>query len=209
MQIEVIYCPVCRNKLRIPEDLLGTEVQCPECKTQFLAPPPPPGRASGEATEPQRTLERYGARTEIDESGAQQNGNVAGARNLNVWVTVAGLLQVGASGLGLLAAAFRFVLAYSPEMQRAMMQNNPFAAMAGKDDLKPTLLLFGVVFGLVSLIGVGGGLAMAARRGYILALIGSFAAVVNLGDCCCLLTAPVGALSLYFLFQPDVRASFR
>src|SRR4051812_17832568 len=46
MRTEIIYCPACRHKLRIPEDMLGTEVQCPECKGTFVAPPPAPSDAA-------------------------------------------------------------------------------------------------------------------------------------------------------------------
>src|SRR5262245_58266686 len=110
MRIEAIFCPACRHKLRIPEDLLGTEVQCPECKAQFVAPPPAPGPAADPA-EPPRVFERYDSQGGID-SRAQLADAGSGARNLEGWVTVAGILQAGASGLGLVAAAFRFVLAY-------------------------------------------------------------------------------------------------
>src|SRR5262245_31733912 len=41
MRIDVIICPSCQHKLRIPEDLLGQPVQCPDCRVVFIAPPPP------------------------------------------------------------------------------------------------------------------------------------------------------------------------
>jgi hypothetical protein len=34
---ELVSCPGCERKLRLPDDLLGKEVKCPTCGTQFLA----------------------------------------------------------------------------------------------------------------------------------------------------------------------------
>jgi predicted Zn finger-like uncharacterized protein len=46
---EVITCPHCDQKARVPEELLGKKVKCPNCKKTFMAgpakpaaPPPPP-----------------------------------------------------------------------------------------------------------------------------------------------------------------------
>lgn len=45
---EIITCPKCDRKLRVPDDLLGQAVKCPTCAATFTAagaaaePPPPP-----------------------------------------------------------------------------------------------------------------------------------------------------------------------
>jgi hypothetical protein len=46
---EIIHCPGCQRKLQVPEELLGSDVQCPTCKQTFVAavgasalPAPPP-----------------------------------------------------------------------------------------------------------------------------------------------------------------------
>lgn len=39
--IEVIECPQCRRKLRLPDDALGQPVQCIGCGTTFTPPGPP------------------------------------------------------------------------------------------------------------------------------------------------------------------------
>ena len=48
-------CPSCGKALRVPDDLLGKNVKCPSCQTQFVAaadtgspPPLPPGDAVSE-----------------------------------------------------------------------------------------------------------------------------------------------------------------
>src|SRR4051794_27881298 len=37
-ETEVISCPACNHLLRVPLDLLGVQVQCPECRAMFKAP---------------------------------------------------------------------------------------------------------------------------------------------------------------------------
>lgn len=37
-ETEVASCPACNHLLRVPLELLGVRVQCPECKAFFLAP---------------------------------------------------------------------------------------------------------------------------------------------------------------------------
>src|SRR5262245_2341924 len=44
---EIVQCPQCNRKLRVPDDLLGKKVKCPTCGTMFVGevtggPPPPP-----------------------------------------------------------------------------------------------------------------------------------------------------------------------
>lgn len=57
---EIVTCPNCSRKLRVPDNLLGKTVKCPECKQAFSAqtesaptengqadePPPPPSKSS-------------------------------------------------------------------------------------------------------------------------------------------------------------------
>src|SRR5437762_3278908 len=48
MNTELIFCPSCNHKLRVPSDLMGQRVQCPKCGTEFTAPPPRPGAGDGD-----------------------------------------------------------------------------------------------------------------------------------------------------------------
>jgi hypothetical protein len=61
---EVVTCPSCDRKLRLPDDLLGQEVKCPTCGTTFLGevgPPKPKARVEekkpAEDNEPTYRLE--------------------------------------------------------------------------------------------------------------------------------------------------------
>src|SRR5580700_493130 len=53
MADDLIHCPACGFQLRLPTDLYGSEVECPQCHGRFTAPVPvakpapvrpPPGR---------------------------------------------------------------------------------------------------------------------------------------------------------------------
>ena len=33
---EIVQCPQCVRKLRVPDDLLGKKVKCPTCGTTFI-----------------------------------------------------------------------------------------------------------------------------------------------------------------------------
>ncbi len=39
MAVELVTCPQCRKKLRVPEELLGKQVKCPTCTEVFTADP--------------------------------------------------------------------------------------------------------------------------------------------------------------------------
>jgi hypothetical protein len=43
---EIIACPSCQKKLQVPESFFGQTVQCPECRSTFLAQPPAGGAVS-------------------------------------------------------------------------------------------------------------------------------------------------------------------
>jgi predicted Zn finger-like uncharacterized protein len=75
MPAELVSCPECRKKLRVPEDLIGQEVKCPTCGHTFtadlerVAPKPPapddvPARTSpvtrrgGDEDQPRRASRR-------------------------------------------------------------------------------------------------------------------------------------------------------
>jgi len=58
---EIVNCPACDRKLRVPDDLIGQLVKCPTCGTTFTAavadtppapgPPPPPSELERRAAE--------------------------------------------------------------------------------------------------------------------------------------------------------------
>jgi len=50
---QLINCPDCTKQLQVPEDLLGTLVQCPACRQTFIAAMPAPPSNPGPAPVPE------------------------------------------------------------------------------------------------------------------------------------------------------------
>src|SRR5690349_12863822 len=51
---EIVSCPKCQRKSRVPDALVGKKVKCPSCGETFtadLAPPPPPPEEKREEDE--------------------------------------------------------------------------------------------------------------------------------------------------------------
>ena len=60
---EIVTCPNCTRKLRVPENLVGKAVKCPECKEAFLAQTEAGSESGDEANEtPQRKSGRDAGR---------------------------------------------------------------------------------------------------------------------------------------------------
>lgn len=204
MPEEIIYCPSCNRKLRVPEAMLGDIVQCPLCGHVFTAPtrggpappppppPPPPLREDAETGPP-----AVRAQHEEGPLGRDLHDRVRAA----IVLPAIGLLVAGT--LGTLVNVMQIVMALTmPEMMEGMKvfglePPSPQASMAS-----------GAIFALVSLVVLIAGMQMAAMRMYGLALAGSVLALVNVGNCCCLLGLPVGIWSLAILCRPEVRDAF-
>ena len=72
----------------------------------------------------------------------------------------------------------------------------------------PVPLIFGLVFAGVSLLLTIGAIFMLTRRFYGLAIAASILAMVNIGNCCCVLGLPFGIWSLVILARPEVKRLF-
>jgi hypothetical protein len=111
------------------------------------------------------------------------------------------------SALGILANGFQVVVvAFMPKFWKQMNAASPFKQQAGQESLS---IIIGALFLALSLFIAIGAVSMMKRRLYPFAVLASVAAMVNLGNCCCVLSAPVGIWAMIVLLQPDVRASFR
>lgn len=206
MRIETIFCPACRHKLSIPEELMGQPVQCPECRSTFVGPPLAPGSPDDRGMPRERSGPYFGSPEEFNPPPRRDE---AGDSNYAALTMVAGLAMVAVSGLGLLVNGLKLLVAFSPQLLRLATQNNPMGAMPAGVDVKSLFLIMGFIFGMVSVVSLAGGLAMIRRRGYALAMLGSLAAIINIGDCCTFASPLVGVPALILLFLPAVRESFR
>jgi hypothetical protein len=72
----------------------------------------------------------------------------------------------------------------------------------------PAAALIQSVFLLVNALIIAGGVSMVRVKLWGLALTASILAMVNFGNCCCLLGLPVGIWSLVILLLGDVKTAF-
>ena len=113
---QLIKCPECQKSLQVPEDLLGTTVQCPECKITFTASTTtsgaPPADAEPPAEEQPRVKKR--SRSEMDDDDDDRTDMNIGRRRrekpgkvtgLGVMALVGGIYAV-LLGLGLAGGSF-------------------------------------------------------------------------------------------------------
>lgn len=213
---EVISCPSCQRPLRIPDEMIGRPVKCPECGMVFLtvqgqgpgatgALPPETVSVPAAVSSPYSPQVYAGQYTE-PEVALSGSGIVAPA---------IALLIVGI--LGLAFAAFSMVTLFVMDSERlkdVMRQQAPPDVPPDQVELmaniaygSPARLLHGVFTGVNVLIVVGAVMALI-RRGYALAVVASVLAMVNIDACCCILGLPVGIWTLVVLMRQDVRAAF-
>jgi hypothetical protein len=80
----VIACPICTQKVRVPETVLGKNIKCPQCKNSFLAqdpdaPPTKPQMEQGFANAAEATPQSaFSTLDEIEEDAEPQPGRSAG-----------------------------------------------------------------------------------------------------------------------------------
>ena len=66
----------------------------------------------------------------------------------------------------------------------------------------------GFFFGALSIVVLVGAIQMLRLRTHSLALVGAITAMINIGNCCCLLGLPIGIWSLVVLLRPEVKSAF-
>jgi hypothetical protein len=72
----------------------------------------------------------------------------------------------------------------------------------------PAPVIGGVIFTIASVIVVVGAIMMMRLQMWGLALTAAIVAMVNIGNCCCLLGLPFGIWSLVVLCKEDVKSAF-
>lgn len=197
MRIEVIFCPACRNKLRISEDLLGTPVQCPKCGAEFVGPPPPPDRSPDPRPLPDQRdwgEDRWESRPPRDVS-------------LKVMPVALAMVAAGFGNLMLNLLAVYQAATQPDEMRREIQAFMPAGPMPF--DIIPVMLVSGIAFAVISVLQMLGGFAMFGRRSYTMSVLGALISLINCNQICCLLSIPVGVWALIVLFMPDVRENYR
>jgi len=223
MPTEIIFCPACNNKLRVPDTLMGQAVQCPKCGSTFAAPPPPPplpggAQEGGEqiADRPMPTARRpedlgppgFDRPQRHDEAWDYERRPL---RDAGSKIVPAGIAMIAIAIIQFLVIAARLALALAnPDMlrQQAKQIQAMFPGAAGGPDPVQLSIGFGIAFLILNLVVLAGGIAMVRRTMYPLAVVGACLTIVDFNECCCIVSIPVGIWALVMLFQADVKASF-
>lgn len=197
MADELIRCPACSHELRVPPELMGKTVECPQCGSRFLAP------NAGGAPLVRAATPNYAG---FDGSGPQMP-----ASGQSLKAPAIALLIV--SILSLLLNAYQMISAESnvrqikqiavdpdtPEPFRDFIQR--LAENADANSLRRSAMIMMFLNGVTVL----GAVMMLKLQGYWIAVIGSVLALNPLNCPCCLLQAPFGIWSLVALFGSDAR----
>jgi hypothetical protein len=205
MAEEFIYCPNCSHKLRVPEELLGQIVQCPMCKLVFTSPTrasssprPEPPVIRDEPESAPAPVSRSTAGGWVDEP-ADQGRVKALLLPPAICLLITGIL-------GLLIDLFQVVMAIAAP--QFFKQPELFGPPPPQEMAVVMNIGSGVIFGVISIVIILAAVQMMMRRAYVLSMIGSVLAIINIGNCCCVLGLPFGIWSLIVLCQPGVRDAF-
>ncbi|MCE9566112.1 MAG: hypothetical protein K8U57_29170 [Planctomycetes bacterium] len=210
-ETEVILCPACRHALRVPLDLLGQQVQCPECKAMFRSPM---RDGSGGLTEP-----------ELISRPESRQPTVRKSLDVMLLLPAFGLMFCGIVGTivnGITAYRVLTEPALMKEIVRQQLQSLrqsgfgndvPEAERDRVDDENAEKATRGLrwvlpTFAVVSAVAFMGGLSIATRWNYRLAQLGSVAAALNLPNLCCVPGAVAGLWALLMLSSEEGRAHF-
>lgn len=212
MASEVIPCPACGHSVRVPESLFGHPVRCPACKAYFVAPVRDADGQLGQA----ELLDDMPPPETVTEDPRLTSGKSP------FFIPGLLLLLVGTCGVvvnGTIAGVLTFRM---PQIMQAMRDafNDPNfkpPEINGQkltiDDIKEEkfddLRNASILFTAVSIIVCSGAMAMLVGGAYWLAMLGSVVAIFNVGNCCCLFSAPVGIYCLIKLFDPMNRPFFK
>jgi hypothetical protein len=221
-----LACPSCRTQLQVPDDLLGTNVQCPACGLTFQLPaggsaqqqppapsPAPPANDLGQAGQVERSPGPRGGPDDYvaprrrgygPHEWADEEDEAERARRLLMPPAIC-LLVTGS--LGLMADLFQVVFAFVPRPAPAADLPEFFREIQ-KGSSGPMAAVLGGLFAVVSVVIIVAALQMMRRRTWSLAITGSILAMGNLVNCCCLLGLPAGIYALVVLNKPEVRSTF-
>jgi len=213
---ELINCPACDHKLRVPAELLGQSVECPQCHAHFTAPL----RADMPIVRPAPLPSPVAAPAYADDTEARAHRGramlTAPAVCLLIVSVLSGLLNVFVLLFGMSVEAdpaefrdqFRVQMDRNPNLTPQQRQQFEELAKNPEPIIWWSYVIGGGSLAAAVLTGLGA-IAMLTRRMYWLALLGALAALNPL-DCCCLdLNIPFAIWALVVLLSADGRAAFR
>ena len=220
MPENIIHCPQCQRQLRVPEEMVGRLVKCPTCSTQFTvsasgqpqptaAPvpveePPAPRRREPEYDDP-RYEERRPRRREPEYDDYDRAVRPATASLVAppaICLLIAGIL-------GIVVNAFQMAMPLFMKPEDMIKPDTPpFMQELLKSSTGAQAVIGGLIFATVSILVVFAAIQMLRMRTWGFALAGSIIAMINIGNCCCLLGLPFGIWSIIILSRQDVKSAF-
>jgi hypothetical protein len=216
MADDLIHCASCGFQLRLPTELYGTAVECPQCHSRFTAPAPTV-RPAADRSPPGREYNAVARAVEDEyDRGPQSAG--ASLTAPAVCLLVTSLIGVVLSGFMTLAFidAQNDPAEYDKGVQEAL-DRNPNLQPAQRAQVKRWAdeareygtATFGTLLGL-NLVTALGAVQMLRRRMYGLAVLGCVLALNPANISCCFLgQVPFGLWGLIALMTDDGRRAFR
>ena len=163
MPDEMIFCPSCNRKVRIPTELLGTAVKCPLCGVVFTSPMPPATAAAAPSYE-SATTPAPGFQ-EVDERRSSAGGCI---------ITGPAIALIVTGILGILANAYRLsnvalnrqaAIRQTEEIIDLMKERFPGVPMdTPAEQLVTYVVVTACVFIVGNLIVILGGVQMLRRK---------------------------------------------
>jgi hypothetical protein len=221
----ILTCARCQRQLRVPEEMQGRLVKCPACEFTFTVSPeaaqahppaeqpaPPRGEREDFAFAPFREFSITPPREAEYDSRRSQARAALMAPAICLLIT-SGLALVGSAVGGLFF--FRMPEGFREQWIQqtvAQMRNDPRVNPAQIPEMIDAFIAFGRLtcgVGLVvSPLVVLASILMLRARGYWVAVMGSFLAMLDIGCGCCLLGLPFGIWSLVVLLRPETKELF-
>lgn len=209
-----IECPGCRRPLNVPPSALGRAAHCPHCRVNFFLPANPDGSPSAPQLRERFVVPRI----------------ISGPAFALLVISLVGVI-VNGTLLALFVRKPEAALEYARgrvfelralDAARGLRENpnqkpedvpEPTADDLARDEamaaaLAPTMTPRHAIFLGVSLVAAAGAAAMLLGRWYPLALLGCFAAAVNLENFCCVPGGLAGLWAFLVLIRDEGRVHF-
>ncbi len=216
MADDLIHCPSCGFQLRLPTELYGTAVECPQCHARFTAPAPV-ARPAADRPPPGREYDAaIPAHVQYDRA-LGQGGNPTAAPAIALLIT---------SLMGLLFAAYIMVMVqvvksqpldWEARIDQELNKNKDITA-AQRQEIRrmfsaDNVALYGLGWCATILVGnlitAAGAALMLARRGRSLGILGCIFALNPINLPACFLQVPFGIWGLLVLMSESGRRVFR
>jgi predicted Zn finger-like uncharacterized protein len=219
MAESIMQCPQCQRPLRVTDELRNRMVKCPSCEATFTVPagsddpqPVGPPRGEGETVQPAGPRSaalpgEYRPRPSRGHPGPE-DFYPRDRQQLQNAVQLPAIFLLITAILGLLANLGQVVYAALAQPQPPGPEVPEWLVKLQQDATGPAAAVIGLIFAVISAVVLVAAIQMLRLRTHGLALAGSILAMLNFGNCCCLLGLPVGIWALVVLLRPEVRAVF-